>query len=160
MTTKPLHVATVGGHPLRFFKTPLNDGRPDMPWVAIDDVGRCVGLSRVHRRIHRAVFHRLSKEIVQTVTTADGHVDIAPHVLMRSAVEALIDTGRAPASARDEYVHASAEALMKVAPQPFPSAEALTAWVNVAANRWRLQPEPISIAELFPFIERHGGRDD
>ena len=28
---KPLHIATVGGQPLRFFKTPLNDGRPDMP---------------------------------------------------------------------------------------------------------------------------------
>jgi hypothetical protein len=27
---KPLHVATVGGHPLRFFKTPLDDGCPDL----------------------------------------------------------------------------------------------------------------------------------
>jgi hypothetical protein len=28
---EPLHVATVGGHPLRFFRSPLNDGRPDFP---------------------------------------------------------------------------------------------------------------------------------
>jgi hypothetical protein len=53
-----------------------------------------------------------------------------------------------------------AEAMSKLNPEGFPSSEALTAWVNVAANRWRLHPEPISIAELFPFIEKHGGRDD
>src|SRR5262249_24907308 len=75
-------------------------------------------------------------------------------------VEALIeDKSLAPASARDEYIHASADAIMKVCPGPFSSAQALTAWVNVAANRWRMQPVPISIAELFPFIEKHGGRD-
>jgi hypothetical protein len=50
--------------------------------------------------------------------------------------------------------------MMKLPRGPFHSAEALTAWVNVAANRWRLQPEPISMAELFPFIEQHGGHDD
>jgi 3-oxoacyl-(acyl-carrier-protein) synthase len=77
-----------------------------------------------------------------------------------AAVEALVDRSRTTASARDEYVSASADAMMKVAPQPFSSAEALTAWMNAAANRWRLQPEPISIAELFPFIEKHGGHDD
>jgi hypothetical protein len=156
---KPLHVATVGGQPLRFFKTPLDDGRPDLPWVAIDDLGRCMGLSRSRRRIHFRVF-QLWKDIVRTVATPDGSVTIAPHAMARAAVEALIDTGRAPASARDDYVRASADAMMKVSPGPFPSIDALMAWVNEAANRWRLQPVPISVAELFPFIERHGGRDD
>jgi hypothetical protein len=28
---EPLHVAMIGGHSLRFFRTPLNDGRPDLP---------------------------------------------------------------------------------------------------------------------------------
>jgi hypothetical protein len=143
---------------LRFFKTPLDDGLPDMPWVAIDDLGRCAGLYRARRRIHLRVFYSL--EIVQTIKTPDGPVSIAPHAMARAAVEALIDTGRTPASVRDEYVRASADAMMKVSPGPFPSAEALTAWVNAAANRWRIQPEPISIAELFPVIEKHGGHDD
>src|SRR5262245_42237874 len=110
--SKPLHVATVGGHLLRFFKTPLDDGLPDMPWVAIDDLGRCIGLSRAHRRIHRALFHRL--EIARTVTTPNGRVRIIPHAIARAAVEAMIDTSRAPASARDEYVDASADAMMKL----------------------------------------------
>src|SRR5262245_14045752 len=109
----PLHIATVGGHQLRFFKTPLNDGRPDMPWVAVDDLGRCLCLSRADRRIHLAVFYRLKKEIVRTIATPDGPVTIAPHALAKPALEALIDTGRAraPASARDEYTNAIAEAM-------------------------------------------------
>jgi hypothetical protein len=159
MTVEPLHIATVGGHSLRFFKTPLNDGRPDMPWVAIDDLGRCLGLSRAHRRIHLALLFRAFKEIVRTVETPDGRVAILPHTIVMAAVEALLMKGRTTASARDEYVNASADAMKNFAPS-FPSPEALTAWVNAAANRWRLQPEPISIAELFPFIEKHGGRDD
>jgi hypothetical protein len=157
MMIEPLHIATVGGHPLRFFRTPLNDGRPDFPWLAIDDLYRCLGFNRPQRK-------RLQQKARigarRTIATAKGSVSIAPHAIARAAVEARVEMGRAPASVRDDYVHASAEALMKLAPQPFPSAEALTAWVNEAANRWRLHPEPISIAELFPFIEKHGGRDD
>ena len=42
MTITPLHIATVGGHPLRFFKTPLNDGRPDLVWHAVDDLQHCL----------------------------------------------------------------------------------------------------------------------
>jgi hypothetical protein len=35
---KPLHIGQVGGQPLRFFKTPLDDGRPDLPWHCVDDL--------------------------------------------------------------------------------------------------------------------------
>ena len=42
----PLHIATVGGHPLRFFKTPLDDGRPDFSWHCVDDLHRCIGRLR------------------------------------------------------------------------------------------------------------------
>src|SRR5262245_58109531 len=107
---EPLHVATVGSRPLRFFRTPLNDDLPDMPWVAIDDLGRCLGLSRAPRRIHLAVFYRVWRKAVRTVETPDGRVAIVPHAMARATVEALVDTGRAPVSARDEYVSASAGA--------------------------------------------------
>ncbi|HVI67421.1 MAG TPA: hypothetical protein VM910_33310 [Bradyrhizobium sp.] len=149
----PLHIATVGGHPLRFFCTPLDDGRPDLPWVAIDDLGRCLGLSRAHRRIYLAVFYRVWKEAVRTVATPDGRVSIVPHTMARASVEALIeDNGWAPASARDEYVSASAGAMMKLPRGPFHSAEALRAWVNAAMNRWSISGHTVSMAELFPFI--------
>jgi hypothetical protein len=154
MTTTPLHIATVGGHPLRFFKTPLNDGRPDMPWVAVDDLGRCLDLNRAHRRILLTLFHQIGKgkKIVHTVATSDGPVSIAPHAWAKLALEAMIDTGRAraPANVRDEYANAVAEAMMKLNPGPFPSPEEATAWMNAAASRWIPQKEPISVAELFP----------
>jgi hypothetical protein len=44
MLVEPIHVATIRGHQLRFFKTPNNDGRPDMPWHSHDDLIKCVGL--------------------------------------------------------------------------------------------------------------------
>jgi hypothetical protein len=92
---EPLHVAIVAGHPLRFFRSPLNDGRPDMPWVAIDELGRCVGLNRADRRIHLAVFHRVPafKKMVRTIATRDGPVTIAPHALAQLVLGALIRHG-------------------------------------------------------------------
>ena len=112
----PLHTATVGGHPLRFFKSPLNDGRPGMPWVAIDDLSRCVGLNRAERRIQMAMFHQIHsfKEVVRTVATSDGSVLIAPHAFARHALEALILTGRAQASVRDGYTKAFAEGAVQL----------------------------------------------
>jgi len=149
---EPLHTATIGSHQLRFFRTPLDDGRPDLPWVAIDDLGRCLGLSRAHRRIHLAAFYQVWKEAVRTVETPDGRVAVAPHAMAMAAVEALIDKGRTTASARDEYVSASADAMMKLPRGPFHSAEALRVWVSAAANRWRVSGHTFSMAELFPFI--------
>jgi len=42
MTITPLHIATVAGHPLQLFTTPLNDGRPDLVWHAVDDLQHCL----------------------------------------------------------------------------------------------------------------------
>jgi hypothetical protein len=51
MITKPLHVATVGNNQLRFFRTPNDDGRPNFPWHAVDDLQQCLGLDRRAREI-------------------------------------------------------------------------------------------------------------
>jgi hypothetical protein len=45
MIIAPLHVGIVGGQPLRFFRSPLNDGRPDLPWHAVDDLQQCLRLN-------------------------------------------------------------------------------------------------------------------
>jgi hypothetical protein len=149
----PLHIGTVGGKPLRFFRTPLNDGLPDGPWVAVDDVGHCLALNREHRRMHQRVMQSTCKDVIHTLSTPDGLVSIVPHAMMRAAVEALIDTGRVPASARDEYVHASAEAMMKLNPG-CPSPEALTAWTNAVVNRWSGSERSVSFSmdELLPHM--------
>jgi hypothetical protein len=81
---EPLYVATVGGHPLRFFASPIDDGRPDFAWHAVDDLHTCIGLNR-HQR---AVFLRklqgaprdvLAQGALRTVATADGVLTIAPN---------------------------------------------------------------------------------
>jgi hypothetical protein len=120
---EPLHVAVGGGHPLRFFRTPLNDGRPDLPWVAIDDLGRCLGLSRTDRRVHLRAVHAGSKAIIRTIATSDGPASIIPVSL----------------------------ALMKLAPRPFASAEELMAWTNAVTTRWA--GDPISAVDLMPFLK-------
>jgi hypothetical protein len=33
-----------------YSRTPLDDGMPDLPWVALDDLHRCLGLNRDERR--------------------------------------------------------------------------------------------------------------
>jgi hypothetical protein len=152
MTVEPLHVAVIGGHPLRFFRTPLNDGRPDLPWVAIDDLGRCLGLSRKDRRTHLRVFASLHKEIVRTIATPGGPTSIVPLSIANAAAAALVeDLGRGSAHARGEYQHAAGAACMKLPRGPFPSVEALTAWANAAANRWS-NVGSVSVADLLPHL--------
>jgi hypothetical protein len=148
---EPLHVAVIGGHSLRFFRTPLNDGRPDLPWVAIDDLGRCLGLSRTDRRVHLRAVHAGSKAIIRTIATSDGPASIIPVSLANAAAAALVeDLGRGPAQARAEYQRAASHALMKLSPGPFPSIEALMAWTNAVTTRWGGDPMPA--AELLPFV--------
>jgi hypothetical protein len=131
---EPLHVATVGGQPLRFFRTPINDGRPDLPWHAVEDLHRVLGLNRDARRFF---LHKLREwGGVQTVATADGVITIAPHFMAQGTVDAMVEEGMAPASVRAEYDHAGTEAMRKLAiPYPFPSADWLF-WMRDAMNRW------------------------
>src|SRR5262249_3089323 len=91
----PLHIATVGGHPLRFFKTPLDGGRPDFPWHAVDDVQRCLGLNRQGRKIF---LHKLRSSewsrMVRTVATADGVITVAPHFIAQGTIDAMVEPAR------------------------------------------------------------------
>jgi hypothetical protein len=131
---KPLHIATIGGHPLRFFCTPNSDGRPDLPWHAVDDLHRCLGLNRDARRFF---LHKLREwGGVKTVATADGVLTIAPHFMAQGVIDAMIDNGQAPASIRREYDHAGTEATRKF---NIPHDELLL-WLRDAMNRWE-RPE-------------------
>jgi hypothetical protein len=134
----PLHVATVGHHPLRFFRTPLTDGRPDLPWCCVDDLGRCLGLNRQGRKIFLYALQADAKwrAIAQTVATADDILTIVPHFMAQGLIDAMIDTGRSRAGVRNEHISASAEALQKIdEPFEFPS-DQYFAWMKAAMNRW------------------------
>jgi hypothetical protein len=131
---EPLYIATVGGKPLRFFRTPLDDGRPDLPWHCVDDLHRCLGLNRDLRRI----FLRKLKSArwpTRTIAAADGIITIAPHFVAQGTVDAMTDEGEAPKSVGDEYYREGAAALKKLAPFAFRSDEGLD-WMKAAMNRW------------------------
>jgi hypothetical protein len=137
----PLHIATVGGQPLRFFRTPLNDGRPDMPWDCVEDLHRCLGLNRAQRKIFLRKLKN-SKWPTKTIAAADGIITIAPHFVAQGTVDMLIEEKMAPPRVRDEYDQAGTEALKKL-PQPPAAAnpEAWLLWLKAATNRWE-EAEP------------------
>jgi hypothetical protein len=133
---EPLHIATVGGQRLRFFRTPINDGRPDMPWHCVDDLHKCLGLNREQRK---AFLHKLknSNWPTKTIAVADGIITVAPHFVAQGTVDTWVDTGMAPKSVRDEYGDASTEALKKLPHLPAAvNPEAFLLWLKAARDRW------------------------
>jgi hypothetical protein len=130
----PLHVAQVGESRLRFFRTPLEDGRPDFPWHAVDDLHLCLGLNRELRKIFLRKL-RSGQQLVRTVPTAEGLVTIAPHYMAQGMIGAVIEAGIAPDSIRASYDAAGGEALKKLCSHlQFPS-DAWFGWMKAALNR-------------------------
>jgi hypothetical protein len=133
-----LHVGIVGGRPLRFFRSPLSkiDGRPDMPWHAVEDLHRCLGLNREQRKIFLRKLRKWREP--QTVPTADGLTTIAPHFMAQGVVDAMVEVGQVSAAIRDDYDHAGAKAtekLIAATPLEYGSDE----WfgcMKAAMNRW------------------------
>lgn len=91
---QPIHTATIGEHQLRFFRRPINDGKPDLPWHAVEDLHRCLGLNRDLRKhfLHRL---RAWKE-PRTVATADGIVTVAPLYMPQGCIDAMVEEGMVP----------------------------------------------------------------
>ena len=90
-----------------------------LPWHSVDDLGRCLGLERTHRRIMRSKY--LAKKWPKgAVAIGDEIIAIAPQFAAQGTIDGLVEIGRAPASVRLEYDRAGAEALKKLmAPLPF-----------------------------------------
>ena len=117
MTAHILHMGIVCGHPVRFFKTPNNDGCPDFPWHSVDDLQQALGLNRAARKFF---LHKLRSanwgNIARTIATDDGLVTIAPHFVAQGTISALIEAGMALPKAETEYGIAGSEALQKLIP--------------------------------------------
>ena len=128
--TKPLHVATIRGHQLRFFRTPNNDGRPDFPWHCCDDLYRCMELPRKVRRYFQRCW--TNRSMFRTVATTDGIVMIAPHCVAQGATSAWNEIGGV--NIENEYALESAHALNKLtAGLTFP--EQVLPWAAAAIKR-------------------------
>jgi hypothetical protein len=138
---EPLHIGTIGGQPLRFFRSPLSkfDGKPDLPWHAVDDLHRCLGLNREQRQFFLRMLRRWNGPRPQTaIATAEGVTTIAPHFMAQGAIDAFVEIGRAAANIRDEYDRAGAKATEKlVAMIPFEfGSDDWFGWMKAAMNRW------------------------
>jgi hypothetical protein len=141
---EPLHVAKVGPHSLRLFRTPLNDGKPDMPWHAVDDLHQCLGLNREARRffLHKLQTGPWSK-YVRTVATADGLVTVAPHFIAQGTIDALTGLGMSAATVDAlyfDYARAGTKAMRKLRPAHLedddPEGDAFLTWLGAAFHRW------------------------
>jgi len=132
---EPLHIATVAGQPLRFYKTPLDDGWPDLPWHAVDDLHRCLGLNRAARKHFLSMLGAEWKE-PQTVATADGIITVAPHFMAQGWIDTVVETGQAPSSVRREFDPAGTEALKHLTAHIPLGTGAWFTWIRAAMNRW------------------------
>jgi hypothetical protein len=129
---EPIHIATMGEYQLRFFRRPINDGKPDFPWHSVDDLYSCLGLNREQRR----VFLRKLKEFggTQTVATADGIVTIAPLYMAQGCIDAMVEEGRVPDSARTAYALAETEAMKQLMAHLAFGTDAWFGWMKAAVN--------------------------
>jgi hypothetical protein len=135
---EPVHVGTVGGQPLRFFRSPLADGRPDLPWHSVGDLHDCLGLNRAMRKV---VYKKLRKrKLQQRVATAHGGAVIAPHVVALALIETLVEIGMAQPAIRAEYARARNQALRKLIPPPL-FGSAWFAWMTTALACWEGAPD-------------------
>jgi hypothetical protein len=103
MTTKPIYTGTINGRSVRFFETPLNDGKPDFAWHSTDDLMKAANLDPA--MIDH--FMRWSKadhgDVFRTIATPDGLVTVAPHFVAQGFTDAMVAVGRVPASFPNEY---------------------------------------------------------
>lgn len=106
MTTNPIHVDSINSNNVRFFKTPLNDGRPDFPWHSVDDLTKAVGLNREQRQYFLRGSQQDHAKLHRTIATPDGLTTIAPHCVAQGFLGAMVHVSRAPKSIELEYTRA------------------------------------------------------
>jgi hypothetical protein len=107
----PIHVGQIGGHPVRFFRSP-EDG-PRLPWHSQDDLFVCLGMPAVLQEDFRrkAANHPEWGGVIHTVATPDGITRIAPHFMAQSLVEAMVECGVAGNGVIREHIDASMGAM-------------------------------------------------
>ena len=110
MILKPIHTAVINGVNVRFFKTPLNDGKPDFAWHSVDDLMKAANLSKDRIEFFMQTMKADHPNAYVTVATPDGLVTIAPHFVAQGFTEAMVAIGRTPASFPHEYHTAAFDA--------------------------------------------------
>ncbi|KXJ55844.1 MAG: hypothetical protein AXW12_09535 [Thalassospira sp. Nap_22] len=108
---EPIFIGTVNGKPVRFFKTPLTDGKPDFPWHSVDDLQKAAGFDRQTRR---HFLRSMQQKDRKSIATPDGIVVVAPHYMAQGLVGAAIELGVSPGAADNEYHRAVVDAFKEI----------------------------------------------
>ncbi|WP_345819897.1 hypothetical protein ABC766_27075 [Methylobacterium fujisawaense] len=128
----PLHVATINGVSVRFFRGPATG--PDMPWHAHEELLAALALPRDLRRVLKAALLKCWKEACHTVEVDGEPVLIAPHFVAQGLIGMAQEVGKSITTTPDrvdrEYASAGVAAM-----------NALTAHIPAAEDRftWAMQ---------------------
>ena len=82
MDTALLYTATINQRQLRFVKTPLDDGRPDLPWHSVEDLLRVLRKLRQFRR-----FFLPRTDFLKIIDIQGEKIIVAPHFLAHKLLE-------------------------------------------------------------------------
>lgn len=105
----PVHVATMNGHPVRFFASPLEG--PDLPWHAMADLHAALGLPQAVRDDLAARTHRRWRDHVRAADTEAERVTIAPHFMAQGLAEAFAEFAPPGVDLVREYAAAATAAV-------------------------------------------------
>jgi hypothetical protein len=138
----PLHLAVINGKPLRFFRTPNNDGRPDLPWHCTEDLMAVLGTTRDFRRYWaRQCRSGRFKADFRTVATADGLVTVAPHYVAQGTISAAAQMLGSTDAVYRAYSVAGADACKKLT-AGLGFENGLLEWMRDALHRHDRRPAP------------------
>jgi hypothetical protein len=112
MIVQPLYTGILAGKPIRFFRTPFDDRRPDFPWHAMNDLLVALAVPTALHTSFLCQMHSDSTKVYRTVATSIGLVNVASHCATQGLVSAIVAVGCAPASVEHEYTVAATQAGM------------------------------------------------
>ena len=133
-TVRPLHTGTVNGFPVRFFLSPIHDGRPDFPWSCLADLIAAFGLSDKLQGLAQRM-QAVSAEAM-SVATADGILTVIPHPDAQGFVQSM--TKLLGVDAEEDYKLAGAAAFNKQLTDM--TDKEVMAYSNAAISRWKGKP--------------------
>jgi hypothetical protein len=131
----PIHIATVNGKPLRFFRSPMEG--PDFPWFAFNNLMLCFAVTAEVKNVVMSKFvaseWRGHSRLV--VDDAGEEIIICPHFMARGLLGAMEQNDFVRKGALETYLQAWTDALKQLtADLPIGSPEWL-AWMKQAVSR-------------------------
>jgi len=131
-----LHVSMVGQQPVRFFRPPLNDGRPDMPWCSLSDILRATGYDKDARARLAVTISRDYRERIRSIADpVKARLVIGCYVLGMDVLSAAVRRGFAHGSLIADLRDGCMEAAKKMLADRDPAEAAL--YLIDAAKRWK-----------------------